>query len=199
MVSPRLDFAINQLSVLSRCFDIMFYLWRFLATTSTKLTSTNLTVNSFSLFSLHFLDLPVHHVWKAWSPFGAPRNIRIQLTDDFPFEAFRDQLDSNLRFEEPGVGIHKGDRIILLNGKRIRSKERLREKIAEEVDFIATENGSFNNFELNILSFWESDKVIDRGSENVFKDLELDIKEDQGMKTLLKLTFFQMLWKSILW
>ncbi|CAG5102031.1 Oidioi.mRNA.OKI2018_I69.chr1.g110.t1.cds [Oikopleura dioica] len=107
-------------------------------------------------------DLPVHHVWKAWSPFGAPRNIRIQLTDDFPFEAFRNQLDSNLRFEESSDGINKGDRIILLNGKRIRSKERLRDKIAEEVDFIAT----------------EYDKVIDRGSENVFKDLELDIKED---------------------
>jgi len=86
-------------------------------------------------------EIPVHHVWKAWSPYGAPRNIRINLSEDFSFQAFKDQLDSSLRFQESTIFdlINKNDRLVLLNGKRIRSRDRLKEKIGEDQDFIITD------------------------------------------------------------
>ncbi|CBY41045.1 unnamed protein product, partial [Oikopleura dioica] len=89
---------------------------------------------------LHQLqDLPVHHVWKAWSLFGAPRNIRIRLTEEFSFEDFKDEVDSCLRYQKSSDIINKNDRIVLLNGKRIRSRDRLKEKIGDENDFFITD------------------------------------------------------------
>lgn len=67
-------------------------------------------------------------------------------------------VDSNLIFTEDGTDIHAGDRLVLINGRRIRSKEKLIERLAHDRSVTLT--------------------VMDSQTDELFKHLELEVTED---------------------
>ena len=57
-----------------------------------------------------------------------------------------------------GTDIHAGDRLVLINGRRIRSKEKLIERLAHDRSVTLT--------------------VMDSQTDELFKHLELEVTED---------------------
>jgi len=94
--------------------------------------------------------------WESWSKFGVPRNYYFKGIDLIQLV---DNIDYEMRFKANfGEEISEGDRLVLINGRKIKSKEKVIERLAHDKSVTLT--------------------VMDQTTEKVFQDLDLDITED---------------------
>jgi len=104
---------------------------------------------------LNIRECPVVNCWESWSPFGIPRNINLRNVS--PIDICH-VVNEELIFTQNGAGVCEGDRLALVNGRRVRSKEKLIERLAHDKTVTLT--------------------VMDPPTEQLFKELDLEVTED---------------------